>query len=109
MIRHILLITFTESASAAAIEQVKQAFLQMPQQVEGVQQVEWGCNDSPEGKNTGFTHCVMMTFASDQARQHYLPHPRHDALKAIFGPVLQNIVVLDYPVLADNCSALSAR
>ncbi|KAA8998119.1 Dabb family protein [Affinibrenneria salicis] len=99
MIRHILLITFTHDASAAQIEQVKQAFLQMPDDVEGVQAVEWGINDSPEGKNEGFTHCVMMTFRDEQARQHYLPHPRHDALKAIFRPALSHIVVLDYPVV----------
>ncbi|MCG8708634.1 Dabb family protein [Brenneria sp. 4F2] len=102
MIRHILLIAFTEKASAIEIEQVKMAFLQMPEQIEGVQAVEWGCNDSPEGKNAGFTHCVMMTFCDEQARQRYLPHPKHDQLKAIFRPVLNDIIVLDYPVLPDN-------
>ncbi|ATA25308.1 stress protein [Brenneria goodwinii] len=102
MIRHILLITFTAQASAAEIEQVKTAFLQMPENIEGVQAVEWGYNDSPEGKNAGFTHCVMMTFRDEQARQRYLPHPKHDELKAIFRPVLSDIIVLDYPVLSDN-------
>lgn len=102
MIRHILLITFTDNASATAIEQVKMAFLHMTEKVEGVQAVEWGYNDSPEGKNAGFTHCVMMTFSDEQARQRYLPHPRHDELKAIFRPVLKDIIVLDYPLLPDN-------
>ncbi|MDX5628271.1 MULTISPECIES: Dabb family protein [unclassified Brenneria] len=102
MIRHILLIAFTEKASATEIEQVKMAFLHMTENVEGVQAVEWGCNDSPEGKNAGFTHCVMMTFCDEQARQRYLPHPRHDELKAIFRPVLNDIIVLDYPLLPEN-------
>lgn len=99
MIRHILLITFTADASPEAISQVREAFLLIPAHVEGVQAVEWGINDSPEGKNAGFTHCVLMTFQDEQARQRYLPHPRHEALKAIFRPVLSNIIVLDYPVL----------
>lgn len=98
MIRHILLITFTVDASPEAISQVREAFLLIPAHIEGVQAVEWGINDSPEGKNAGFTHCVLMTFQDEQARQRYLPHPKHEALKAIFRPVLNNIIVLDYPV-----------
>jgi len=108
MIRHILLITFTADASPAAIDQVREAFLQIPAHVEGVQVVEWGVNDSPEGKDAGFTHCVLMTFQDEQARQRYLPHPKHDELKAIFRPVLSNIVFLDYPVLPHNSGVSSA-
>lgn len=99
MIRHILLITFKTDAAEADIEQVKSAFLQMPAAIEGVVSVEWGCNDSPEGKNEGFTHCVMMTFKDEAARQRYLPHPKHDELKAILRPALNKLIVLDYPIL----------
>lgn len=49
-----------------------------------------------------------MTFQDEQARQRYLPHPTHEALKAIFRPLLGNIVVLDYPVLPHNSSVSSA-
>lgn len=105
MIRHILLITFIAEASPEAIDQVRSAFLHIPEHVEGVQAVEWGINDSPEGKNAGFTHCVLMTFRDEQARQHYLPHSGHEALKAIFGPVLSDIIVFDYPVVPGGCNA----
>lgn len=96
MIRHILFIRFHSSAARPQIDAVRQAFLNIPQQIEGVLSVEWGKNDSPEGKNAGFTHCVLMTFADDAARSRYLPHPAHEALKAIFKPVLRDIIVLDY-------------
>ncbi|MEC5319402.1 Dabb family protein [Brenneria populi subsp. brevivirga] len=102
MIRHILLIAFADKASALEIEAVRAAFLRMTENVEGVQAVEWGCNDSPEGKNGGFTHCVMMTFRDEQARRRYLPHPKHDELKTIFRPILNDIIVLDYTLLPDN-------
>ncbi|MNL78493.1 Stress responsive A/B Barrel Domain protein [compost metagenome] len=46
MIRHILFITFTNAATPADILVVKRAFLQIPQRVEGVTDVEWGINDS---------------------------------------------------------------
>ncbi len=96
MIRHILFITFTDSALPEQILAVRTAFLEIPDRIEGVTGVEWGTNDSPEKKNAGFTHCVLMTFQDEAARQRYLPHPAHDDLKAIFRPILQDIIVLDY-------------
>lgn len=96
MIRHILLIKFKHSADAYDINQVKLLFEAMPNKVEGVVSVEWGLNDSPEGKNQGYTHCVLMTFANESARQHYLPHPEHESLKSVFLPLLDDIVVFDY-------------
>ena len=102
MIRHILFITLTDDASPEQINAVRQAFLHIPKLVEGVISVEWGINDSPEAKNAGFTHCVLMTFADEAARQRYLPHPAHDALKSIFRLVLQDIVVLDFTLAPEN-------
>ena len=96
MIRHILLIQFKPDADPQKIEAVRAAFLAIPAKVEGVEAVEWGENDSPEGKNRGFTHCVLMTFADETGRQRYLPHSEHEALKTIFRPLLEKIIVLDY-------------
>jgi len=70
----------------------------MPNKVEGVISVEWGINDSPENKNKGYTHTVLMTFLDEKGRQNYLPHPEHEALKDIFIPLLEDIVVFDYQV-----------
>ena len=61
MIRHILLITFKPDALPADIAAVRAAFLAIPARVSGVTAVEWGENDSPEGRNDGFTHSVLMT------------------------------------------------
>jgi len=96
VIRHILLIKFNPSANASKIEELKTLFESMPQKVDGVTSVEWGINDSPENMNQGYTHSVLMNFADEAARQHYLPHPEHEALKAVFIPLLDDIVVFDY-------------
>ena len=96
MIRHILLIRFKAAANAKAVDDVKKAFLEIPSKIKGVESVEWGQNDSPENKNKGFTHCVLMTFADDEARSRYLPHPEHEALVRIFSPTLEEIIVFDY-------------
>lgn len=96
MIRHILLIRFKSEADNQAINAVKAAFMAIPSKIEGVEAVEWGENDSPEDKNRGFTHGVMMTFADEAGRARYLPHPEHQSLVAIFRPVLDDIIVFDY-------------
>ena len=96
MIRHILLIKFKATAKTNEINKLKASFESMPAKVEGVDSVEWGLNDSPEGKNKGYTHAVMMNFVDNAARDNYLPHPEHDKLKKIFRPILEDLVVFDY-------------
>lgn len=96
MIRHILLIKFKDSAEISEVEKLRTLFELMPTKIEGVVSVEWGLNDSPENKNKGYTHSVLMTFSNEAARQSYLPHPEHEALKSVFRPLLQDIVVFDY-------------
>ena len=98
MIRHILLIQFKNTAQPAQLESLRELFIGLGDKSEGVSGVEWGVNDSPEGKNKNFTHVVTMTFADEAARQRYLVHPEHDALVAVFIPLLEDIAVVDYSV-----------
>ncbi|MBE4295544.1 Dabb family protein [Vibrio parahaemolyticus] len=98
MIRHILLLRFNQSAELLEINRLKDVFTSLPNKIEGVLSVEWGENDSPEGKNQGYTHSVLMTFVDDKGRENYLYHPEHDALKKVFRPLLDDIVVFDFTV-----------
>ncbi len=98
MIRHILLIKFKDTTEHFQINEVKALFSAIPNKVGGVVSVEWGINDSPENKNKGYTHSVLMTFSDEEGRQNYLPHPEHEALKEVFRPLLEDIVVLDYQI-----------
>lgn len=98
MIRHILLIKFKLSADPSKIEQAKALFESMPAKIAGIDSVEWGLNDSPEMLNKEFTHAVLMTFVNEAAREAYLPHPEHEALKQVFVPLIADIIVFDYSV-----------
>ena len=98
MIRHIILIKFKTTASINEIDKLKQNFESMPTKIEGVSSVEWGLNDSDEGKNKNYTHVVLMNFVDESARNNYLPHPEHDELKKLFIPILDDLIVFDYSV-----------
>lgn len=105
MIRHILFITFLETVTAQQREGVRRSFLRLPHQIDGVLHVEWGINDSPEGKNAGFTHCVMVTFRDEKTRQGYLSHAAHETLKAVFRPLIHALVVFDYTLTRENLTS----
>lgn len=96
MIRHILLVKCKSAATSEQVDAVKSAFVAIPQQVSGIEDVEWGVNDSPEGKNQDYTLCIFMTFANEEARQTYLTHPAHNALKVVFRQIIEDIIVFDY-------------
>ena len=81
MIRHIILIKFKTTASINEIDKLKQNFESMPTKIEGVSSVEWGLNDSDEGKNKNYTYAVLMNFVDESARNNYSLHPEHDELK----------------------------
>lgn len=96
MVRHILLIRFKNTATLEDIHAVRIGFLCLSEHIDGILDVEWGENDSPENINAGFTHCVLMTFSDDASRRQYLPHPAHDKLKERYRPVVHDIIVFDY-------------
>ncbi|MFT7562103.1 MAG: hypothetical protein ACI93R_004037 [Flavobacteriales bacterium] len=98
MIRHILLVTFKQGITETEIKSTKKGFLDIPSKIPGISSVEWGVNDSPEGKNSGFTHSVLMTFENEAIRSEYLDHPEHVALKNIFRPFVDKIIVFDYSI-----------
>lgn len=96
VLRHVVLFKFKEEASAEDIKKVEQAFMALPSKIKEIQAIEWGINNSPEGLDQGFTHCFFLTFASEEARAVYLPHPDHKAFGAVLGPHLDKVLVVDY-------------
>jgi hypothetical protein len=96
VLRHVVLFKFKDEASAEDIKKVEEAFMALPSKIKEIQAIEWGINNSPEGLDQGFTHCFFLTFASEEDRAVYLPHPDHKAFGAILGPHLDKVLVVDY-------------
>lgn len=95
-LRHVVIFKFKESAKAEDIEKVEKAFAALPKQIPVIQDYEWGTNNSPEMLDKGFTHCFLVTFASEEDRATYLPHPAHKKFVSILGPYLEEAFVIDY-------------
>lgn len=95
-LRHVVLFKFKEDASKADIAKVEEAFAALPAKITAIKGFEWGTNNSPEGLDKGFTHCFLLTFDSEEDRATYLPHPDHKAFGEIAGPVLEDVLVVDF-------------
>lgn len=95
-LRHIVLFKFKESSTKADVERIVDAFRELPSKIEEIQAFEWGTDVSPEGKSQGFTHCFVVTFATEAARDAYLPHPAHQEFVSIVGPHVDKVCVVDF-------------
>jgi hypothetical protein len=97
-VRHIVVFKYTPEATAEQIAQVTRAFRDLQKRIPGITAFEDGVNNSPEGKNHGFTHVYLMTFESAAARDAYLPHPEHKKFGELLGKlnIVADVFVVDY-------------
>ncbi len=98
MTRHIGMFEFKEGTTQNQIDECFTALTGMIGKIPGLLGMEHGPYDSSEGLNDGFTHGFIMTFESPEAREEYLPHPVHEAVKDIVVPRLERLVVFDFNV-----------
>ena len=67
------------------------------QQIEGVLDLNFGENVSPEGLGQGFSHSLTMKFPTAKDRDSiYLPHPVHQEFVKLFVPFTTDVLVYDY-------------
>ena len=97
-VRHVVVFKYRPEATEAQIAEVTDAFRALKDRIPGIVAFEHGVNNSPEGKNLGFTHAYTITFEDAAARDAYLPHPEHQAFGELLGRlgVLEDAFVVDY-------------
>ena len=98
MIKHVVLLKFSEAATTERRAELAAAFAGLATQVPEILSLEWGLNVSPEGLDKGFTHCFVVTFHDEAARDAYLPHPAHLAFVQEVKPWLADVLVVDCAV-----------
>jgi hypothetical protein len=96
VLRHVVLFKFKADATQDQIHEIEQAFARLPEQIDAIQDFEWGTDNSPEMLSQGFTHCFLVTFKSEEGRAEYLPHPAHQAFVGQIKPILEEALVVDY-------------
>jgi hypothetical protein len=93
---HVVSLKFKDGATAEQLKPAEDAFAALKDKIPGITSLHWGTNISPEGKNKGFTHCFVLTFTSAKDRDAYLVHPDHKAFGKVLGPVVADVMVIDF-------------
>lgn len=93
---HMVAFKFKDTATAADIRKVEDAFAALPGKIPQIASFESGTNVSPEKHDKGFTHGFLLTFRSAKDRDDYLVHPDHQAFGGIVGPHLADVFVIDF-------------
>jgi Stress responsive A/B Barrel Domain len=96
MLRHLVLLQFKPDTAPDAIADITAAFRALPAAIDTVRALESGTDVSPEGLARGYTHAFLLTFDDAAGRDHYLPHPAHQAFVARLQPLLADVLVIDY-------------
>ena len=96
VLRHAVFFKFKDDTSKDDIEKVVAAFDELPKKIDTIKDYQAGTNISKLGFNDGLTHCFLLTFADEEGRAKYLPHPDHKAFGAALGPHLDKVFVMDY-------------
>lgn len=91
-----VLFKFRDSATTEEVRKVEDAFRALPAKIPQIKDFEWGTDVSVENLSQGYTHGFLVTFASEQDRAVYLPHPDHVAFTKIAGPVIDKVLVFDF-------------
>ncbi|MHA1549672.1 MAG: Dabb family protein [Alphaproteobacteria bacterium] len=95
-LRHVVLFGFKNGTSAQEIQEIGRRFGELKSLVPGIEDFEWGENNSPEGANRGLSHAFLLTFATAEARDSYLPHPNHKAFSDWVHTWIERSTVVDY-------------
>lgn len=95
--RHVVLFEFNDGTPESTLKAIEAAFRALCAGLPFVRGFEWGRNSSPEKLNDGFTHCFIVTFANEQDRDAYLPHPAHVAFcRQYLDTNLKKACVVDF-------------
>ncbi len=96
VLRHVVLFKYKPEVTPAQLDEINRAFQDLKRQIPEVRDFERGINNSPEGLDKGFTHGYLITFASEEDRAAYLPHPAHKKFVELLGGKLEEPFVFDY-------------
>ena len=97
LLRHTVFFSFKDESSAEDVQSVVDAFVALPNKIDTIVDFQWGTNNSPEGKDDGFTHCFVLSFETAADRDAYIPHPAHSGDFAdVLRPHMKDVFVIDY-------------
>lgn len=92
---HVVLITWKETALPSELEEIRAITRGLKEKIPGILHLQEGPSVSPEGLEDGFHYGINITFENAEARDNYLPHPRHQDLVEKLVAHCARVIVFD--------------
>ena len=96
LLKHVVCFKFKDEVTQEAIDTSIQNFKDLKTKIPEIIDFEWGKNISTEGHDDGMTHCFVLSFINEEARDIYLNHQAHIALVETIKSTLADVFVVDY-------------
>jgi len=96
MLRHVVLFAWKPETPPEVVRKIEQTMGALRAKIPEIAQYEWGTDVSVQGLAQGFTHCFVVSFASEQDRDTYQVHPDHKAFIALSAPHREKLMTFDY-------------
>ena len=98
MYEHIVLLKLKPNVTIDKQEEVVKYAHAFKDTIPGIVDLSAGINVSEEVEHKqGYTLGIRVTFTDQQACRDYIQHPLHQNLLQRIGPLVEGIVVVDYP------------
>ena len=95
-LQHVVLIQYKDSVTSEEFKIIAEG-AQTLKGIDGIHNLQYTKNVSPEGLNKGYTHSLTLYFENETDRDEvYLPHPIHQAFVKLFVPFTSDVLVYDY-------------
>lgn len=99
MFEHLVSFKFNDNYDCSMEKPLLDALFALKQRIPGIVELTAGINVTEETENIhGYTLGLRVTFASREALRAYGPHPAHQEFVAMLDGILDNVVVVDYPI-----------
>ena len=96
VLRHVVAFSFKEEITPENQTKAIENFMSLKDEIPGILSFEGGEDISVEGFTKDLTHCFVLTFADEAARDAYLPHPGHMRVVKENKPLMSDLLVLDF-------------
>ena len=94
-VTHVVLVSWQSGRAAVAEASIRPAIRALANTIPGISGIVEGHSSSPEGLEDGLDYGFVVTFDSADARDSYLPDPRHQVVAEEIGRNAQHVVVFD--------------
>ncbi|MBP1965264.1 Dabb family protein [Paenibacillus aceris] len=99
MFEHLVCFRFKETLAAQKEQELIETLLSFKGKIPGIVEISAGVNETEETNNVqGYTLGLRVTFQDRESLQQYGPHPVHQEFVKSIGGIIDNVIVIDYPV-----------